>query len=371
MVNHVNPVDLLILQMTEFCNIDCSYCYLPHRSSKKKITKPVITASLERVFESAAQDRPFTLVFHAGEPLTAPLDLFQHAADEARRLSNERVSVKLNVQTNGTLINKTWCDFFIKNDVKVGVSIDGPQALTDLHRKYRSGAGAYAPAIAGIQLLKENGIPFHIIAVLTSHSLQFPGEIYSFFKSIGPTSVGFNIDEQDGINKDSSIYACDEARYREFWKTLFRIWVDDNRSLEIREFKGILDLVAHGEQSVDFINSNQINRAFSIVTVNTDGGISTFSPELIAIDGEQSFVYGNVLSDSFEYILRNPKLIQDISQINQGVTACRDSCDYFFFCGGGSPSNKIAETASFEATQTEYCRFGKIVIVDEIMKSFD
>jgi uncharacterized protein len=357
--------------MTEFCNIDCSYCYLPHRSSNKKITKLIITASLERVFESDAQDRPFTLVFHAGEPLTAPIDLFKHAADEARRLSNDRVFVNLNVQTNATLINNDWCDFFIENNVKVGVSIDGPQFITDLHRKYRSGAGAYGPAFSGIELLKERGIPFHIIAVLTNKSLSFSDEIYSFFKSMAPTAVGFNIDEQDGINKDSSIYACDEGQYRKFWRKLFQIWIEDDRSLEIREFKGILDLVAHGEQSEDFINSNQTNRAFSIVTVNTDGGISTFSPELIAVDEGQSFVYGNVLTDSFEDIVKNPKFLEDRLQINRGVTACRDSCEYFFFCGGGSPSNKIAENGSFESTETEYCRFGKMIIVDEIMKAVE
>ena len=36
------PLELLVVQPTPFCNINCSYCYLPERQSTKIITALVI-----------------------------------------------------------------------------------------------------------------------------------------------------------------------------------------------------------------------------------------------------------------------------------------------------------------------------------------
>jgi uncharacterized protein len=37
MQNMVGPIGLVILQSTGFCNIDCSYCYLPDRANSRHI----------------------------------------------------------------------------------------------------------------------------------------------------------------------------------------------------------------------------------------------------------------------------------------------------------------------------------------------
>ena len=31
-------IDLLVIQPTPFCNLDCDYCYLPQRSDTRKIS---------------------------------------------------------------------------------------------------------------------------------------------------------------------------------------------------------------------------------------------------------------------------------------------------------------------------------------------
>ena len=44
--DQVGPLELLVVQPTPFCNLDCSYCYLPDRLDKRKIT----LETLEKVF---------------------------------------------------------------------------------------------------------------------------------------------------------------------------------------------------------------------------------------------------------------------------------------------------------------------------------
>jgi uncharacterized protein len=64
---------LLVLQSTPFCNIDCSYCYLPHRTSRARMSLATLDLVCQRVFESARLDRKLEVAWHGGEPLTRDL----------------------------------------------------------------------------------------------------------------------------------------------------------------------------------------------------------------------------------------------------------------------------------------------------------
>ena len=62
-------VQLLVLQATPFCNIDCSYCYLPNRDSTARMTLPVIEAAVRNVIDSGLLGERLSVAWHAGEPL--------------------------------------------------------------------------------------------------------------------------------------------------------------------------------------------------------------------------------------------------------------------------------------------------------------
>ena len=50
--NDREAIELLILQPTPFCNINCDYCYLPDRSNPKKMPGEVIDSTIELVMRS-------------------------------------------------------------------------------------------------------------------------------------------------------------------------------------------------------------------------------------------------------------------------------------------------------------------------------
>jgi len=69
------------------------------------------------------------------------------------------------IQTNGTLIDRRWCDLFRKYNVDIGLSLDGPPDVHDSRRRTRSGSGSYQLAMNGLRLLREAAVPFSVITV--------------------------------------------------------------------------------------------------------------------------------------------------------------------------------------------------------------
>src|SRR6202044_10236 len=55
-------------------------------------------------------------------------------------------------------------------------------------------------------------------------------------------------------------------------------------------------------------------------------------------------------------MLGNTRLWQVAADIEEGVRMCARECEYFEFCFGGAPSNKLFENGTFASTETMYCR---------------
>src|SRR5215813_809863 len=153
--------DLLVIQPTPFCNIDCSYCYLPHRTSKKRMTLELAEKVFGRLFEFPTISETVGVVWHAGEPMVLPVSYYEDMFSLVQRLAGSKIEVQHSFQTNGTLISDAWCDFIGKWRVNVGLSIDGPAEFHNLNRKYRNGAGSFEHAERGMRRLQERDIPFY------------------------------------------------------------------------------------------------------------------------------------------------------------------------------------------------------------------
>jgi len=97
---------------------------------------------------------------------------------------------------------------------------------------------------------------------------------------------------------------------------------------------------------------------FAILSVTVDGGISTFSPELVDQRHAKygSFVFGNVMQGPLRAMLTHERFAKAFEDILQGIERCREGCEFFAFCGGGAPANKIAENGTFDSAETAYCR---------------
>ena len=82
------PNGLVVVQSTSLCNLDCSYCYLPDRQKKRVFDLNLLPLLIQRILESPYAGPEFSLVWHAGEPLTLPT----HWYDEATKILHRSLS---------------------------------------------------------------------------------------------------------------------------------------------------------------------------------------------------------------------------------------------------------------------------------------
>lgn len=370
-------IDLLILQPIDLCNLNCSYCYLPGRRDPKIMPDSILEASIRCVFNStfvtpiSDTDR-LTIVWHSGEPLSAKILFYKKALELVKKYNINHVPVKNHIQTNATLINQEWCDFFKENNFEVGVSIDGPKFLHDAHRKDWKGYGSFDKVMTGIMLLKENGFPLRAICVLTKESLSHAKEIYDFFKNNEFQSVGFNIDEIEGFNDTSSMKTSANSveQYKQFMSDMYDLWIEDNKIMEIREFDTAIRTLLSKRHYPEYRAISTETLPFAIVSITKEGYITTFSPELsggIPLN-KNHFAITNVTDiDSLNELIDNPRFVEMKNKIFSGVNNCAKECKYFELCGGGSPSNKYYEKGSFEATETTACIFSRKALIDVML----
>jgi uncharacterized protein len=213
-------ISLLVLQPSPFCNINCDYCYLPDRTSRKRMPLEVVAATIEKVFAAGLVFGPLSVIWHAGEPMAMPIDYYEQAFQVIVRNAPTNAAIFHCMQSNGTLINEAWCRFIKAHNISIGLSIDGPAYIHDAHRKTRSGRGSHASAMRGLRLLRANGIPFHVISVITKDSLGHAEQIYRFFSELGVSQIGFNVEEIEAENASSSLTIQESVRT--FMATMLR-----------------------------------------------------------------------------------------------------------------------------------------------------
>jgi uncharacterized protein len=360
----VGPLELLVIQPTPFCNLDCSYCYLPDRLNKRKISLETLEKALNWAFSSGLVRQPFTLLWHAGEPMVLPATFYEQATVLLERCNVSGFEVTQSFQTNATLVNDAWCEFIRRRGVQVGVSVDGPDFLNDRHRVTRQGGGTLDRVLRGMQLLRDYEIFFDVITVLTSTSLEYPDELFDFYMEHGVTSVAFNVEEIEGPHVTSSLSGSGvESRFRRFYSRFMDLALAADPPLRVREFDSAHNSVSYRQPPE---MRTQECRPFAILNVDYEGNFSTYSPELLGLSSPRhgSFVLGNVAQASLESVLTMPRFLALDDEIRRGVDLCQETCRYFPFCGGGPPGNKFFENGDFATTETLSCRLHKQATFD-------
>ncbi|HUC72795.1 MAG TPA: cyclophane-forming radical SAM/SPASM peptide maturase GrrM/OscB [Stellaceae bacterium] len=365
-------IELLVVQPTPFCNIDCKYCYLPNRTSKAVVARETLASLFSQVFSSGWFGEGLSVVWHAGEPMVLPIPFYRDAFALVEELRPRQLQVVHSFQTNGTLIDDAWCAFFAETQLNLGVSVDGPRHFHDSNRLTRSGRGTFDRTIAGIRLLRRHGVPFHVISVLTSASMAAPREMFDFYVEEGIERVCFNVEESEGDHVSQSFgEAGIEAAYYRFLSEFWRFsTAAPGKITFLREIEQALQQVIRPKEAPF---RNQLVEPFAITSMDCAGNVSTFSPELLGLKNStyDNFILGNIGRDALVDLSHSPALTRMRADIDAGVAMCRDQCEYFSVCGGGEPVNKLTENGSFASTETAYCRVTKMRATDLVLDALE
>lgn len=153
-------------QITDDCNLNCSYCYqinkghhvMPFEIAKTFIDLLIQNNKNTAKYFNTTQCKGIILTFIGGEPLLQ-VDLIDQIVTYFRQqvLLHQhpwRFNWIISIATNGTLYFTPKVQKFIekyKDNLFVGITIDGNKTLHDSCRKFHNGEGSYDIVIAGIR----------------------------------------------------------------------------------------------------------------------------------------------------------------------------------------------------------------------------
>ena len=320
----------------------------------------IVEKTLEQVYSNCALEGN-EILWLTGEPLVMGLDYFRSVVDLCRSTCPPSVQLSFVVQTNGTLIDESWCEFFRKNNFVVGVSIDGPQVIHDAQRKTRSGHGTFMQAERAISLLAQEGVRGGAICVISRATLDLPpDELFHFFYERG-VAWSYLIEARIGENAGSatSVSMADRPRVETYISRLLDLWGQYPDSY-VRIFDQTASRVFGGVRpKPDPDNLGCLD----ILNVSHDGTFFWGNPELMsATRGRLRHVTGNVLRDHVWHIKSRPEFVLYQNEIHEGVAKCRASCAFFEGCQGGNPAHKYYEFGSFDRTEHTSCRINDQVV---------
>ncbi len=171
-------LEQLILNVTEECNLDCSYCiysgrYLHHRRhSKRRMSLDIAKKALSFFFDRCSKKNFIHIGFYGGEPLLAKNLILDCVNFTAKACSNLNNKPAFSITTNGILLDEKTIGFLIKNDFSLLVSLDGPKQINDRYRITRNGKGTFdlvANNLKSIRKINEhyyqNRVGFSVVLV--------------------------------------------------------------------------------------------------------------------------------------------------------------------------------------------------------------
>ncbi|HPX11840.1 MAG TPA: radical SAM protein, partial [Syntrophales bacterium] len=180
------PFHLMAKPAGPVCNLRCRYCF--YREKEAFFPGGTSLFMPEEVLEAytreyiRSQPGPSVLFeWQGGEPALAGLDFFRKAL-EFQKKYNQGKEISNSFQTNGTLLDESWCAFLSKNRFLVGLSLDGPEAVHDAFRVDRDGGPTFSRVLDSLRLMQKHGVEFNVLAAVNRESAKKPLEIYRFFR---------------------------------------------------------------------------------------------------------------------------------------------------------------------------------------------
>lgn len=180
-------IKLLVLRLTERCNLRCAYCYAD-RDGEPSFDMDEETA-LRAVELCCPVGGSLRIQFTGGEPLLR-LDLMEAVARFGRESGRK---LTLAVQTNGTLLTPEACRRLKALRCGVGVSLDGVGAANGL-RTFPDGTPSFEAVTQGIRNLGRSGLRCGMTAVVTKTNAALLGQLADLALCLGNVAgVGLDL----------------------------------------------------------------------------------------------------------------------------------------------------------------------------------
>jgi uncharacterized protein len=357
------------------CNLDCDYCFflskeMLYPDSRFRMSDEQLDAYLRQLIEAHAGAAEVTIAWQGGEPTLMGLDFFRRSVEIARGYLEPGQRALHTIQTNGTLLDAEWAEFFKDNDYLVGISIDGPRDIHDAYRVTKGGRGSFEKVMRGLGHLRDARVEFNALTTLHAANAGRGGEVYRFLRDdCGARFIQFipiieRVPEAalDGTVpwsswRDRPLYeqrgefvtgrSISAEQYGRFLIDVFEEWVRrDVGEVYVQMFDVAL-ANWFGEPPGLCVHSETCGQALAL----------EHNGDLYSCDHfvEPDYRLGNISeTPMIELVASQPQ--QDFGRAKRDTLPrqCRD-CDVRFACHGGCPKDRFIATSDGEPGLNYLC----------------
>jgi len=178
----------LRLNLTNACNMACSYCYVEHDETADELMNWMVAKkALDSFFllQKRHGHRHSLIRFFGGEPMLN-WSLIERTLEYVKTVKEE-IEVSFFLNTNGTILNPLMTQVLSGYKVHVLVSLDGVGPVNDKFRKYHSGKGSFATIDKNLDLLLTHNCSVSIETTLNNHNYNYLKELIDYLAEKGST----------------------------------------------------------------------------------------------------------------------------------------------------------------------------------------
>ena len=347
------PLALMAKPVGSRCNMRCAYCYYLDKgkySGSRKQTR-MSFGLLEKLIRQTIDASPGPVVsftWHGGEPTLAGMDFYKKALELERKYLPRGWEAWNNLQTNGLLLNESWCRFLKENRFDVGLSIDGPAPVHDENRRLLNGAGTFARVREAIRRLRDAGLEPDLLCTVNAVSQDAPLEVYRALRETGCGWVQFIPvvlrDGEDGVLPGS----VSPEGYGRFLTAVFDEWVThDLGVLDVQLFAEMARVLAGGEASLCWMSPV----CGHVLIAEEDGAVYSCDH---FVDPEHRL--GSLHEGSLARMARSDFQRAFGQAKRDALTGECLSCPWLRFCNGGCPKDRFGLSAEGQPGQYWLCR---------------
>lgn len=349
------------------CNLACEYCYyleklqLYRHDARHVMSDEMLERFVKQYIESQTMQQVL-FCWHGGETLMRPLSFYEKVVRLQRQYAQGR-QIDNVIQTNGTMIDDRWAQFFHDQGWLVGVSIDGPEEFHDEYRRNKAGRPSWRQVMRGINCLNKHQVEWNAMAVVNDFNADYPHDFYQFFKDIGchylqftpiverisPHPDGRHLASMaDDVQAELADFSVTPEQWGHFLCTVFDQWVRN-------------DVGSTFVQLFDTTLANWMGMEGSLCTMAREcghAGVMEYNGDVYSCD---HFVFpeyklGNICDNTLTEMMYSERQRAFGQNKYRSLPQQCKSCQYLFACHGECPKNRFSETAQGEPGLNYLCQ---------------
>ncbi len=360
--NAPSAFHLLAKPSGAICNLNCAYCFflnkeLLYPGSRFRMSEELLEQYIRQLIESHRSNQ-VNIAWQGGEPTMRGLDFYRKAMALAEKHRRPGMTFLNTMQTNGTLLNDDWCEFFKEHNFLIGLSIDGPRELHDVYRVDKRGRPTFDNVMRGLRLLQKHEVDYNLLTTVNRVNADHPLDVYRFLRDEARTDWIQFIPVVERINEDGlTLYqegstVSDRSvlpqQFGDFLSTVFDEWVHRNVGrIYVQTFEATVRNWMGMSSSGICVFNETCGQGLAI----------EHNGDLYACDHfvEPDYLLGNIQDEHMvEMVASEQQLKFGQDKRDTLPQYCLD-CDVRFACHGECPKNRFLTTPDGEPDLNYLC----------------